>query len=484
MGKWFVVLWLVGVVGTLSYMQWVMFDRSRGRPSAALATVGSGQGLGDALKQAGEDARKAVEQAGKDAADAAKKSVADATSTLVQPEDLPQGFIVVVTDKSKTASASSPIYMPSSHNGWNPGDAKMKLEAQSDMKWRIVWEKPKLDSRIAFKFARGSWETVETTPDFQDIDNRMLPKVDVSKLAPGEKPVIELTIEAWKDQQPGNPGFIATNRYRAIEVGAGRLERMEVVGGGARPGTSRDILVWLPPGYDDAANRSRSYPVLYLQDGQNVFEKLPNVPGEWKADETAARLITEGKIEPLIIVGIPHSFDLRAQEYMPVAALPGVEARGRDYLRFLVDEVMPRIERAYRVKTGPEHTAIGGASLGAVISLAAGQQHPDKFGAVLLESLPTRMGRGALFRHFGLSQSWPRKVYIGAGGKEGGLKADDESTNEQFVEGTKALVELARGRGVSAENLRLVIEPGAVHNEDAWAARFGNALEFLFPAGN
>ena len=83
---------------------------------------------------------------------------------------------------------------------WNPSDPKMQLQAQSDQKWRIVWEKPTLDSRIAFKFARGAWEKVETDKDFKDIDNRMLPMVDVSALKPGEKPVIELTIENYRKQ--------------------------------------------------------------------------------------------------------------------------------------------------------------------------------------------------------------------------------------------------------------------------------------------
>lgn len=486
MGKWFVLLWVVGVVGTLSYMQWVMFDRSRGRPRQALM-LSTEQGGLEGLKKAAEDAKKAAQGAadqakkGADAAKRAAKDVAEAVNpSMVQPEDLEQGFIVVVTDKSKVASSSSPIFMPSSHNGWNPGDTKMQLTAQSDMKWRIVWEKPKLDSRIAFKFARGSWEAVETTPDFKEIDNRMLPKVDVSKLKPGEKPVIELSVENWKDQMPGNPALAAGNRYRKVEVGAGRLERVEVVGGGAWPERSRDVLVWLPPGYDDVANKSKAYPVLYLQDGQNVFEKLPSVPGEWQADETAARLIGEGKIEPLIIVGVPHRGEMRGQEYLPVP-IPGFErVNGGAYVDFLVNEVKPRIERAYRVKAGPENAAIGGSSLGAVIGMEAACRYPQAFGKVLLESMPTRPGQGVLFRHFGAMKTWPGRMYVGVGGKEGGDKAQD-ATNEQFVEGLRALTETARGKGLKDSDVKFVVDDQATHTEAAWAKRFGPALEFLFP---
>jgi len=486
MGKWFVLLWVVGVVGTLSYMQLVMFDRSRGRPSPALMAAAEQGGL-EGLKKSADDAKKAAQDAAEQAkkgAEAAKQAamdVADAVNpSMVQPEELEQGFIVVVTDKSKVASSSSPIHMASSHNGWNPADTRMQLTAQSDMKWRIVWDKPKLDSRIAFKFARGSWEAVETTPDFKDVDNRMLPKIDVSKLKPGEKPVIELSIETWKDQMPGNPAFAASNRYRKIEVGAGRLERVEAVGGGAWPDRSRDVLVWLPPGYDEAANKSRAYPVLYLQDGQNLFEKLPTVPGDWQADETASRLIGEGKIEPLIIVGVPNSGDLRGQEYLPIP-IPGFEnASGGQYVDFLVNELRPRIERAYRVKAGPENTAIGGSSLGAVISMEAACRYPQVFGKVLLESMPTRPGQGVLFRHFGAMKSWPKQMYVGVGGKEGGPSGTD-ATNEQFVEGLRALTETARGKGLKDSDVKFVVDEQATHTESAWAERFGPALEFLFP---
>ena len=150
-----------------------------------------------------------------------------AAGTMVQPESLAQGFIVVVTDKSHRANATSPISMPSSHNGWNPADPKVQLTAQSDQKWRIVWEKPTLDSRVAFKFARGSWDNVETDANFKDIENRMLPLVDVSKLKPGEKPVIELEIANWHDASApgaGRGGGVGEERYRPVHVSAGTLK--------------------------------------------------------------------------------------------------------------------------------------------------------------------------------------------------------------------------------------------------------------------
>lgn len=396
---------------------------------------------------------------------------------MVQPETLEQGFIIVVTDKSKTASANSPIFMASSHNGWNPADQKMKLTPRSDMRWQIVWEKPKLDSRVAFKFTRGTWDTVEVAPDFADIDNRLLPEVDASKLAAGEKPVIELEIETWRDKRAWEPAQLAANPYREIKVSAGTIRRLDVNGGGVV--MRRDLVVWLPPGYDDPANAERRYPVLYMQDGQNLFDKHPGIPAEWGFDETCARLMTEGKIEPLIVVGIPHAGAARASEYLPLSVLDGVEPRGREYVQFLVSEVIPRVERAFRVRPGRDSRGIGGASLGGLIALEAATEKPGTFGKVLAESVPLPLGNNGVFRHFGAKPNWPLLVYFGMGGREAG---DNEGLNQRYVDGAGAFKELLAGRGLAAARARIVIDETAKHDEAAWAARLPGALEFLFPS--
>ena len=452
MGKWIVIGLLSAVFTTVAGM-WFMLDANRNRLLASRMSFASSH--------------------------AAQPVAGSGGAKMVEPESLEQGFIIVVTDKTKVANASSPIYMPSSHNGWNPADAKMKLEAQSDMKWRITWNKPTLDSRVAFKFARGSWEAVECKADFSDVDNRTLPLVDVSKLKPGEKPVIELEVQAWKDQRPGDASAMAANRFHAIKVGAGRLERIAVAGGGVST-LNRDVLVWLPPGYDKPENQTRTYPVLYLNDGQNVFEKIPSIPAEWEADETAGRLIEAGKIEPLVIVGIPNAGGMRMQEYMPIAAFDKTPARGVQYVDFVVHEVMPRIERAFRVKTGPANTAIGGSSLGGVISIEAATAHPEKFGIVLAESTPLTGRLSPLMDRFGQAKAWPGKMYFGIGSNE---DAKDAVASQGYVDASKQFAKLAESKGLSAANFKLVIEDGATHDEKAWARRFGPALEFLFPAG-
>lgn len=397
---------------------------------------------------------------------------------LVAPESLDQGFIIIVTDEAGLAGQSSPIYLASNHVGWNPGDASMRLDARSDGRWQIVLDKPEHPGSMQFKFTRGSWDTCEVAADLADIDNRQLPRVDVSGLGAGERPVIELTIERWADERPEALARRAVDPYRDIDA-VGDVRRLQVRGGGgAAAGMVRDILIWLPPGYDESPDRR--YPVLYLHDGQNIFEKLPGVPDEWRADETATGLILKGQIEPIIIVGIPHAGAHRTSEYLPVPAYGVEEPGGDEYVEFLTREIMPRVERTFRVSTDRADTAIGGASLGAVISLHAATTHPERFGLLLLESIALiRQPGSPLLEMVESFDPWPERVYIGMGGNEAGTGPEAAELNDGYVAGAHQLHQVLSGK-VPSRHLVLTIEPEALHNEVAWLDRFGRALECLF----
>ena len=220
-----------------------------------------------------------------------------------------------------------------------------------------------------------------------------------------------------------------------------------------------------------------------MQDGQNLFEKVGGIPAEWGADETAAKLIEEKRIEPLIIVGIPHSGAGRMSEYTPIPLFDNAPAEGRAYVDFLVNRVKPRIDALFRTASGPENTGVGGASLGGMIALEAGTERPDVFGKVLAESTPMLEKKRAAFLHFAKKKTWPKMVYFGMGGKEQGLEAKDDAINGQYAASASAFGEALKGRGFTAQTLRINLDPGAVHNEEAWAKRLPDALTFLFPAG-
>jgi enterochelin esterase-like enzyme len=190
---------------------------------------------------------------------------------------------------------------------------------------------------------------------------------------------------------------------------------------------TRFLRVWLPPGYDGAENSGRRYPVLYLNDGQNLFEAATSYTGvEWQVDETADRLIGEGAVPPMIIVGIDNSGKDRIREYMPHRSVHPMMLRvqGRYYPDFLMKEVMPFVERNYRAATGPENTGLGGSSLGALISLYTAMARPGVIGRLLVDIASAGdqgkpLGEnlaGANLSRSGNCRSWQRRAEPDGGG--------------------------------------------------------------------
>lgn len=408
-----------------------------------------------------------------------------AAPDLVAPESLAQGFVIVVDDPTKLATLDSPIFIAGNFNNWNPGQGQYRLTPQSDLRWRIIFDGPPkiAGKRMEFKFTRGDWALEELSTDMSKIGNRTLPLVDVSTLKNDEKPVIEMRVARWGDERPDFKKGDSLDPYRQISV-AGTLKRLQVSGGVATAnGTTREVLVWLPPGYDAASNAKRTYPVLYLMDGQNVFEKIPGLPAEWEADEAAMRLVQDGTIEPLIIVAVPHGGAGRISEYLPAPALKDVPAEGGAHVEWLVREVMPRVNSAFRTDTRASRTAIGGSSLGAVIALEAATTHPEAFGMAMCESPSLATGgREGWDAWLSTIKTWPGRVYVGVGEAETGKDPANAERNAAYVQAARDLDARMGKAGVDATRRLLVVEPDGEHNEAAWARRFPQALTFMFSA--
>ncbi len=269
----------------------------------------------------------------------------------------------------------------------------------------------------------------------------------------------------------GVPGVIR------VEAAAGDLRLHEFRSRIFR--NTRFLRVWLPPGYDDPGNSARRYPVLYLNDGQNLFESSTSFTGvDWQVDETADRLIREGVIPPMIIVGIDNTGKERMREYMPYRSLyPMIlRAQGSRYPHFLTKEVMAFIARNYRVAVGPENTGLGGSSLGALISLYTAEVRPGVFGRLLLESPSLWASNRQLIKDSRQIRVWPERIFMAIGTAEAGRADRDQST----VDDVRELAGILRRGGLDSNRLALVIDEGATHHESAWARRFPQALSFLF----
>jgi enterochelin esterase-like enzyme len=431
----------------------------------------------------------------------AKASDAQAEPNMVKPESLPQGFIIVVEDKAKLATQASPIYLAGSFNGWVAGDLKHRLTPQSDMKWRIEMPTHTGGGEFNFKFTRGSWELEELQEDMTPPTNRKLPLIDASKLKPGEKPILEFSVPKWGDQREGFQQREAANPYNPMQI-TGTHRRVQVSGApsfvppnpaeapGAAAGSiatpvgaQRELIVWLPANYDQAAAAGKKFPVLFLHDGQNLFAEHPGVKSEWGVDEAATALIASGKVEPLVIVGIPHAGAGRLREYLPArigGRLEQAEPAGDAYVAWLAEEIVPKIRSLFAVETDPSRVAIGGSSLGAVIALHAVDKHPELFGVALLESPALRAGSPESWQSWlnGV-QHWPKKAFVGVGTKELENQDDGSPENKAYVDASTDLEQRLKKSGAAT---KLVVDSGAVHNEGAWKKRFPGALEYLFPA--
>ncbi len=240
---------------------------------------------------------------------------------------------------------------------------------------------------------------------------------------------------------------------------------------------TRLLRVWLPPDYDGWG--ATSYPVLYLNDGQNLFDPATAFAGvDWRVGETAARLIQEKKIRSLIIVGIDNTGMNRLREFIPYKSRDPklTDPLGARYPEFLQREVMPLIQSRYPVQRGPANTGLGGSSLGGLIALYAAMASPGSFGQLLIESPSLFVANRKILKESRSVLAWPERVYLGVGTKEIGDPEKDAKT----VDDVRDLALILRAAGLDESRLRVRIDEGAVHTEAAWAARFSEALEFLY----
>ena len=244
-------------------------------------------------------------------------------------------------------------------------------------------------------------------------------------------------------------------------------------------GNRRDVLVYLPPGYRGFSRKR--YPVLYLHDGQNVFDAATAFAGaEWGVDETAERLIRKGLLEPLIIVAVANMGEDRIHEYAPTRGVIDAKAKrtkrsrglARVYGQFLIDELKPYIDKRYRTKTEPEFTGLGGSSLGGLVTLAIGILFPHAFTRLMMMSPSIWWDEFAIYRLVdSIEQKPPLKIWLDTGTAEPGWTNARELRNRLMEKGWKL-----------HRDLEYVEAEGAGHSEAAWAARVEPALRFLFPA--
>jgi len=239
---------------------------------------------------------------------------------------------------------------------------------------------------------------------------------------------------------------------------------------------ARDVIVYLPPGYEDEPDRA--YPVLYMHDGQNLFDPATSfIKGRtWEMREQADEAIQAGEIEPLIIVGIYNTGDRRLAEYTHERDWQRGGGEAGRYGLLLTEELMPWIARQYRVRTDRASTGLGGSSLGGLVTLYLGLRYAHHFGKLAVLSPSVWWNHKSILGYLNerAPQIWERpRMWLDVGEREG----------QRTLRDAESLARRLRANGwVPGETLHFERVPDGTHDEASWAQRVKPMLRFLFPA--
>lgn len=385
-----------------------------------------------------------------------------------QPAPEPALQCCTATIRVRVPEGTGTVYLAGSLpdlGPWRPNGVAMAGEGRE----RTTRVTAPRGTTLEYKFTLGSWDREALGPSGTVPPNNRL-RIDGDTEAVHEITGFKKDVKEYIADWPGS-GALGRLVYWT-DVSSRNL------------GPTRHVEIWLPPGYD--AGISRRYPVLYMHDGQNLFDpRIANTGVDWGVDEAVVRLVARGIIPPIIVVGV-WSTAARATEYSP---WHGASA----YARFLIEELMPRVNAGFRTLTGPQNTAVMGSSMGGLLSFYLVTHHPDVFGAC-----------GCVSTHFPLSEAVVARNFHGV------AHVENPDTTPYIIRDIAAGLRVPRGArywfdygtqgpdadyGPTHEAVRawllrqgrvegrdFVVRryEGATHNEASWRARLDDPLTFLF----
>ncbi len=254
------------------------------------------------------------------------------------------------------ASKNDSIFIAGSFNNWDPHHLSYLFSKAND---KLIFEKENLPKGIyEYKITRGGWDKVESTKNGLDIDNWLI------KFS-GDTTIYHVVAD-WKDN------FVAPPKQHTRSA---NVQILDTSFGMKKLQRTRRIWIYLPPDY---RKNSKKYPVIYMHDGQNLFDESTSGFGEWGVDEILDSLAKSGK-SGSIVVGVDNG-PRRMNEYNPYYFERTGEGEGDAYLDFIIRELKPYIDKRFRAHTSKEHTIIAGSSMGGLISYYAALKYPEVFG--------------------------------------------------------------------------------------------------------
>ena len=338
-----------------------------------------------------------------------------------------------------------PVYVVGNFNNWEVADPRYRLQPAADG-YRIDLPTGELEFPFEYKYTKGDWSHVELDRYGNTTNNRRqaYPHAEVHDYVP-----------RWElNGLSYNPALLP------------KIEVLTIEGHIPDNIKTRRIAALLPHDYYESDKR---YPVLYLQDGQNLFDE--HAPfGNWAVDKKLAVLQEQG-LGDLIVIAIDHAKEKRAKEFTPSYNTTLGVGEGRRYVRFLADRLKPYVDGQYRTLSDRTHTGIGGSSMGGLVSIYAGLMYPELYSKLLIFSPALWVAPNIARYAMGAYEWGGTQIYLYAGAAE----------SKNMVPNVQRFKAALEGAGLHEFDFKLSIDPHGTHNEEAWGREFGKAIRWLFP---
>ncbi|UFH45796.1 carbohydrate esterase [Flavobacterium galactosidilyticum] len=350
--------------------------------------------------------------------------------------------IILTTDEDD----SRPVYISGNFNNWRTQDKEFMMEKIGSSSYHYKFPNDfDYPDELLYKFTKGDWSDVEINNEGNRTENRS------TFLHTG---IQEEHVARWrKNWLPFKQNYLPQVLLISDEFEIPQLNK------------TRKIWALLPHDYD---NSSESYPVMYLQDAQNLFNESAEF-GNWEIDKKLA-VMSEYKIGKIIIIAIEHADEDRIKEYNVGKTILG-KGEGKKYIRFVRDTLKPFIDSNFRTKKEQEFTGIGGSSMGGLVSIFSGLQNPDVFGRLMIFS-PSLWVVPEIKISSKKATVADTKIYLYGGGQESQTMVSDMKSFKQKLISSTFIKENTK--------INLSINPKGKHNETYWSDEFPKAIEWLF----
>ncbi|MFN8273513.1 MAG: alpha/beta hydrolase-fold protein [Flavobacteriaceae bacterium] len=365
---------------------------------------------------------------------------------IFEPEDdlqEPQLNILLTTDEDD----DRPVYLSGNFNQWHTQDLNYQMEKIENGLYHFKFPADfAYPDELLYKFTKGDWSEVEIDKYGNRTENRSC-KEHVG--------VRREHVEKWrKNWLPFKPNFLPKVHLISDEFEIPQLNK------------TRRVWALLPHDYEQTTER---YPVLYLQDAQNLFNEKAQY-GNWEIDKKLA-VMSEYKIGKIIVIAIEHADQDRIKEYNVGNTVLGA-GQGKKYIRFITDTLKPFVDKSFRTKPEREYTGIGGSSMGGLVSIFSGLMYPEVYGKLMVFSPSLWVVPKMNFNQIDFSEPGETKIYLYAGGDESATMIDHVKRFKKNM--------LKNEQASSKMKIQLSINMLGKHNETYWSDEFPKAIEWLF----